>query len=175
MYTPEILSEKHLKRSNDIPHAKSPYMIFHTSLTAWAEGCSQSWRLSSCAQHPTLGEVQDEHENLSSTELGGNAALYSLLALFWLFEGISWEFWGLCWFESRYREALHSHCDAFSSFPPRPAPVCHVNVNMNHQDRSKSIKMAGFPAPAVTFRALFKPAILIVGTCRSLSEDPNRL
>lgn len=58
------------------------------------------------------------------------------------------------------------------AFPP---PFCRVNVNMNHQDRSTSIKMAGFPAPAVTFRALFKPAILIAGTCRSLSEDPNHL
>lgn len=54
-----------------------------------------------------------------------------------------------------------------------PPPFCHVNVNMSHQDRSKSIKMAGFPAPAVTFRALFKPVILIAGSCRSLSEDPN--
>jgi len=50
-------------------------------------------------------------------ELGGDAALCSLLKLFWLFEGISWEFWGLYEFESHHHEALQRHFNAFSSFP----------------------------------------------------------
>lgn len=115
-YTPKILSEKHPKRANDIPHAKSPCTIFHTLLTARPEGCWQSWRLGTCTQHPALSPGWAW--NSSSTELGGGAALYSLLKPFWLSKGISWEFWGLCWFESCYREALHRHRNAFSSFPP---------------------------------------------------------
>lgn len=49
---------------------------------------------------------------------GGDAALRSLLKLFWPFEGISWEFLGLCGFESCYRVALHRRCDTFGSFSP---------------------------------------------------------
>lgn len=111
--------------------------------------------------------------NLPLVKLGGDASIRSLLKLFWPFAGISWEFLGLCGFESCYREALHRRCDTFGSFPP--SSFCHVNVNMNHQDRSNSIRMAGFPAPAVTFRALFKAAILIAGTHGSLSEGPSLL
>lgn len=54
-----------------------------------------------------------------------------------------------------------------------PPLLGHVNVNVNHQDRSKSIERAAFPVPGVTFRALLKPVMVIGATCRSSSEDPN--
>lgn len=114
MYTPKILSEKHPERGNYTSHANDLSLLIYclatgmftvqqivylhpASFTKWSPG--KAW-------------------NSSFKELGGDAAPYSLLKLFWLFKGIFWKFWGLCWFESCYREALHRHCDAFSCFPP---------------------------------------------------------
>lgn len=76
----------------------------------------------------------------------------------------------LCCSESCYSEDFHRLSDVFSSFPPL---LGHVNVNVNHQDRSKSIKTAAFPVSAVTFKTLFSPVMVTGRPCRGLSEDPN--
>lgn len=166
MYSPKMINEKHSKRKNDIPHAKPPCMIFHTPLTAW---CSWSWTPGTCIQHPPKRGVQDEH-GTSSRELGGAAALSSLLKHCCLCESVSWKFWGFCGLNpvTVKISAASVMCSAAS-----PPLLGHVNVNVNHQDRSKGIKTAAFPVPAVTFRALFKPVMVIGRTCRSLLEDPN--
>ena len=147
-------------------------MTFHTSLTAWPQGFSQSWRLGTCTQHPSLRRVQDEHETHLPWSWEGmqlSTACSSSSGFLRVFPGSFGGSADLNHVTMKLSTGTAMHSAA------SPPPFCHVNVNMNHQDRSKSIKMPGFPAPAVTFRALFKPAIFIVGTCRSLSEDPNHL
>lgn len=141
-YAPKILTEKHPKRENDIPHAKS-CMIFHTSLTAWPQGCSQSWRLGTCPRHPSLRGVLDEHKThpLRSWEAKQlSTACSSSSGFLRVFPG---SFGGSADL-NHVTVRLSTGTATCSAATPPPPPFCHVNVNMNHQDRSKSIKWLGF-------------------------------
>lgn len=172
-YAPKILTEKHPKRENDIPHAKS-CMIFHTSLTAWPQGCSQSWRLGTCPRHPSLRGVLDEHKThpLRSWEAKQlSTACSSSSGFLRVFPG---SFGGSADL-NHVTVRLSTGTATCSAATPPPPSVLSCKCQHESSGQKQKYQMAGFPAPAVTFRTLFKPAILSVGTCRSLSEDPNHL
>lgn len=107
--------------------------------------------------------VWDEHPP-ARREAGG------LRLLLRPFEGISQEVLGLFWFESPHHEALHSRCDTLSSFPLfiLSCKCQHESSGLKEQYQDGRVS-----CPAVTFRAVFKSAVVVVGTRRGCHRSES--